>query len=358
MGLREQLDAAGYDVSGIDEASILKQLDSAGYDTSSLGKPQPDYFNEPGLQSVIPGQDAVGGVVADLITKEGGVFQKAGEAVAEAFPNSPKMAALAGTSLAMIPHVLTSGLKGMKVGKAAVEGVETVAKKGMEVGKTVVDAFKYTGAKEAERLGVKKAEQAVLNIDRKALAQEQMKEVGEAIGKVEENLNISASKTQAAARRFVVKTQEKATMFADRAGRLADKGADKLAEMASPETLQFFRKTASDAIKKYKTQLADEALTKLYKTQKVFGEALAKTEVGAKAGLKDSLEAYSSLSKYIKELPIKSKRELRVIEAAIAKAEALAKEQLRTRVKAGGGALAAAVALGGRKAVNLVTGGQ
>lgn len=39
--LKEQLDAAGYDVSGMDEAAILKQLDAAGYDVSAYAPQAP-----------------------------------------------------------------------------------------------------------------------------------------------------------------------------------------------------------------------------------------------------------------------------------------------------------------------------
>lgn len=62
--LKEQLDAAGYDTSSLDENAILAKLDSAGYDVSqykqSSAMPD-DVRNEAGLQAeMIPGADAMG----------------------------------------------------------------------------------------------------------------------------------------------------------------------------------------------------------------------------------------------------------------------------------------------------------
>lgn len=50
--LKEKLEAAGYDTTGVDENAILQKLDAAGYDVSSLGgaQAQPDWMNEPGLE--------------------------------------------------------------------------------------------------------------------------------------------------------------------------------------------------------------------------------------------------------------------------------------------------------------------
>ncbi len=40
MALKEQLEAAGYDTSGLDEGALLEKLEAAGYDTSSLRQPE------------------------------------------------------------------------------------------------------------------------------------------------------------------------------------------------------------------------------------------------------------------------------------------------------------------------------
>lgn len=59
-GLKEQLDAAGYDVSNLNEADLIKKLDQAGYDTASIAPSQ----NNPS-----PSPDNLSGnVVKDVIS--------------------------------------------------------------------------------------------------------------------------------------------------------------------------------------------------------------------------------------------------------------------------------------------------
>lgn len=62
--LKQQLEAAGYDTSTLDENAILSKLDAAGYDVSQYKQSSAlpdDVVNEPGLQAeVFPGADVIG----------------------------------------------------------------------------------------------------------------------------------------------------------------------------------------------------------------------------------------------------------------------------------------------------------
>lgn len=69
--LKAQLDAAGYDVSNMDEDGVLKQLDSAGYDVSDYSKPKS--IAEQNLEDL--GKDN------NAFSELGGLMHTAGQAV-------------------------------------------------------------------------------------------------------------------------------------------------------------------------------------------------------------------------------------------------------------------------------------
>lgn len=267
----------------------------------------------------------------------------------------PKLAAAAGTAFRMIPDILMS-LPAGKAAKPVLEGTEMAAKKGLEAGSSLVNAIKSTGSKEVERLTVKAAELPIKQAAKRELAEETRKVAGKAIGEAEKALNIGQANTSAAARRVAINTPEKIVKFADRADRLAQKGADKLAKMASPESLQFYRKTAEDALKKSGNTLAAESKNKLYAVKKVFTEAIAKTKEGTAAGFDKAMQQYDDIQRVINELPKEAKREKQLLKVALEKAKRTASEQARTRKFAGGVAVTAATAAIGRGIAKKVTG--
>lgn len=128
-GIKEQLEAAGYDTSNLDEASILAQLDKAGYDTSSIAPAQKSVggisemlhqqlTNGLGpmgmvkdVQNIIQtGADKTGEVIAEGLAKDG--IQMAPSTGAKPIKVGPTAAAAAGTLAQMTPDILMSTLPG------------------------------------------------------------------------------------------------------------------------------------------------------------------------------------------------------------------------------------------------------
>lgn len=276
-------------------------------------------------------------------------FDTTGEHIATGLAEKgihPNIAATAGTAFQMIPDLLMTlaGGKGAKAGA-------TVVKEGAEaLGETAIgQALKGTGQKAVSALSEKAATLPLKQTLKKTLAESTQKEAGAAIGKAEKLLNIAQKDTSTAARRVVIATPEKMARFADRASRLAEKGADKLAEMASPETLQFYRKTAEDALSRAGKTISKEAKNKLYQTKQVFTEAIGKTAEGKAAKFNEAVSRYKEIGDVIKKLPAEAKREKQLLTLALQRAKGLAKSQAGIRDVAGkviGGA-ATGVGLGG-----------
>lgn len=59
--LKDQLDAAGYDTSNLDEAAVLKQLSDAGYDTSSFSAPSSGVMGAVGsaIKNLLPSKETL-----------------------------------------------------------------------------------------------------------------------------------------------------------------------------------------------------------------------------------------------------------------------------------------------------------
>ena len=246
---------------------------------------------------------------------------------------NPNISAAVGTAIDLIPEAAEASF-------GAIPGKRALVK---AAGETVIGkAIRYTGDKEAEALAVKAAEMPIAQTAIREGKEVVKSAAGKAIGKAEEALGIAQKDTSTAARRAAINTPEKITKFADRAEKLAQKGADKLAKMASPETLQFYRKTAEDAIGRAGKTISNEARNKLYKTKQVFADAIGKTEKGAKAGFGDAMQKYKDAEVALKNLPKQFKAQADALKVEIVKAKNLAKEQARTRKKAliGGGAAA------------------
>lgn len=289
---------------------------------------------EPGITPVEP--------VSDLAVKGLESYKQNAPILTEALAESgvnPKLAKVVGKTFEHIPDIAGLAATGPRVAKAVPEIAKAAAES------TIGKAIWNTGANEVARLTEKVAELPVKQIAKKELAETSLQEAGSEIGKAEKILGIDKSNTSAWLRRSAVKTAEAATKFADRAGKLADKGADRLAELGNPNILQFYRKTASDALSKYGNSLAKETKTKLYQIQKTFGEAIGTTTEGSKTAFKESVSRYSEMAKLISKLPKESIKEKRLLELALAKAKNIQAKQSGIR-KAIGYTGGAAVGLG------------
>ncbi len=316
---------------------------------NKINTPMQVRAEEPGLQNV------------SMTPLTQGEFQKTGEDVSASMMTKsmvnakidPYLAATVGTTIAMIPHVVTSliGPKGSKTaGETAVAATEAVGSS------SVMQALKGTGKKEVMALTEKAAELPLKQAAKKELVQTTLKEAGTDIGKAEIELGIDKAHNSAALRRSVINNPDKLSRFADRGAKLAEKGADRLAELASPETLQFYRKTAQDGIGAAGRTLSKEAKAKLYEVNKVFTEAIGLSKEGGAKAFGEASKRYGELQQVINNLPKEFVKQKRVLELALAKAKNLESSQSGIR-KAVGYTGGAAASLGLAKTIkDAVTG--
>ncbi len=280
-----------------------------------------------------------------------GEFQKTGEDVSAKMMTKgminanidPYLAATVGTTIAMIPHVMAA-MVGPKGAKTASEGADAIGEAVAE--SPITKAVMGTGKKEVAALTVQAAEAPIKNAAKSELANTVLKSAGNDIGKAEEAMHIDQSSTVTEAIRNVIKSPDNIAKFADKAGMLADKGADHLAQAASPETLQFYRKTAQAAINNAGDSLPQLSKNKLYNINKVFGDAIAKTEEGKKAGYDVAMSKYSDAMKVVNDLPKQYAAQKRALKLALVHAQNLANSQAPIR-KAIGWTTAGAAAAGG-----------
>lgn len=268
-------------------------------------------------------------------------FNRGGEAIAEGLAPmvGPNLAALAGTTFAMIPDAVSAFGGGVKPGAKGLRKVGEVVKEETKpvrrfVG-DVVDAVKDTGAKEVSKLNVKKAELPLEQLAKREAAELSLKASGKEIQKAEEALGIGQKTRDTQSIASIIKSPEKLSKFADRASKLADKGADWLAERSTPEALQFYRKAAQDGAKAAGKTLPTEARNKLFQVNKVFTEAIGKTKEGSGAGFDKAVNTYNEMDKLVRAMPKEFTKEKKMLEAALARAKALKERQAPLRKAAG-----------------------
>lgn len=369
MAIKEQLEQAGYDTSGMDEAALLSKLDEAGYDVSSLQTaPAPSPVGKAFVDASNP-YEMLSVASPSNLGKLAGVVSVNSPGMTETLVNSlPGM----GNPSRMVPAAMNAinDLKSFgdtisrvvavqggakltpqetvpaRVGQAAGMVLESMVpgKAVKEVGgqainavknNPVVAALRNTGANESMALGEKLAELPLAQTAERVAKEGLKKEAGSAIGKAEKALGIDQATGSASLRRAAVKTAEAATKFADRGAKLSEKGAKRLAEIASPESLQFYRKTAGDALKMHGRSLTNEARNKLMQTQKTFADAIGLTKEGAEAGFSEAVNKFAEMDKVIKALPAKFTKEKQLLNLALVKAKNLAKKQAPIRKAAG-----------------------
>lgn len=251
----------------------------------------------------------------------------------------PQIAAKVGAAFEMIPPVIDTAVTvggaaglaraGLAATPAIAEGITSAAS-------TVGKALAQTGAKEAGVIGEKIAELPIKQTAVLRSAEVIKKEAGAALNAAEKELGIGLKDTSSKGLRNATKNPDKIAAFTDRAGRLADKGADWLAEHATPEQLQRFRKASQMAVGK----TADKATrARLYQINNTYGEAIALKHKGFSEGLSRIKEA----EQVLKGLPAQFKNQKQVLNLALVKAKNEAAAQLRLLKRLGVGAGAATV---------------
>lgn len=128
-GIKEKLEAAGYDTSHLSETDILSQLDKAGYDISPLKQTYQQHINE--VMKGITSEPGVQNVSLTPLTKPD--IEQAGEDVATKMAGSgkpiisnPYVAAAAGTLVSKAPDIAVAagGLNGLGAAREAAQAGE------------------------------------------------------------------------------------------------------------------------------------------------------------------------------------------------------------------------------------------
>lgn len=205
MALKEQLDAAGFDTSGLDESSLIARLDAAGYDTSSLQQSAPPAAPsapETGLDKAVRVSEGITGTLgkiaepvtsrigkalmavkeasdsaadkeAELAGQKGvlpisamvpaipsmlidalGVPDRLGTAIAEKggeYGMNPELAAGLGTAVSMAPDI-AAGAAGIAKRAAIAEGLSSMGRKALSPVRAIKDLATGPSIEEAKIL--------------------------------------------------------------------------------------------------------------------------------------------------------------------------------------------------------------
>lgn len=359
--IKEQLEAAGYDTSHMDESQILDGLDKAGYDVSAY-KQAPsamdiakDQLAKPVLQQLGELKDAAktGGAAAEQTIAEG---------LAEKGVH-PAIAALAGRAFNTLLNIPTAAAEGMATVVSPTGGAEMAAESAL--GKAV----RFTGQKEADKIGLdlakNSAEEAALNASRtqlksslaERLAKEQAladttkqgmldtlnqqkargldelrqlpidrsakeaalnaakSQYGKDIGMAEKELGVGLDNPNISA--FVRKnagSNKAIGKFAAKYASLASRDVEELGQL-SPETLQGVKKSAEQAYKRVASGATVDDLTKsqLLSIKSKFRDALALQN----NKLGEAVSKYRDASQALEALPDEFSQKANVLRAGL-----------------------------------------
>ena len=163
MSIKQKLEDAGYDTSGMDDASLIKKLDDAGYDTSSL-QTETTSATKMSLMEFTKQQLTRSGmqntpIALGIKSADSDSTKQLGEDITVALASkgtNPNLAAAVGTSLQMLPDAVAA-MGGGKVAKEVAKPIGTelnAIRKAVtpgakaKVGRMIGEAEKLAGVKE------------------------------------------------------------------------------------------------------------------------------------------------------------------------------------------------------------------
>lgn len=346
--LKAQLEAAGYDTTGFDEADLLSRLDQAGFDTSSLGgAPEAP---KTGLDKAVEVSEAVTGTLGkvvepftsrlgkglaavkkasdDAADREAeasgragvlpisaiipavpsmlidalGVPDRAGQFIAEKggeYGMNPELAAGLGTAVSMAPDIAAGAAgiaKRAAIGRGLQSAGKSVAETAMAPGRFAKDLVTKPNVAEATNLG----KEALVGISEKggqklALARETRDTAKTGLIKAEEKTGLHFESTPEF--ESMLKDPKRMSKFSQVIGRLAKRTPEELAQTVDTQTLQQMRKLAQEGEKV--SGLSDIANAQMRQGKDVFTRALGKAEpeVGK------ALDTFREADKVVSELP-------------------------------------------------------
>lgn len=328
--LKAQLEAAGYDTSGLDEAGILSQLDQAGYDTSSFGAPEPKESKAKGFVRKAAGYlPAAGGVVGGTVGGVGGTAfgmgvgglpgAVGGAGLGAATGEAAKQLILRGLGdTEGVPQTSTEAAKeigkkgvtdaaitaagGLALG-GAVKGAKFLASPGKEVVETALQAELAPLKNELAQLAETKAGLPATIIRRKRELRAGVKDFGKMIGEAEKEMGINVDvlpKLRAAE----IATKEGAKDFIESVGKLASKTPEELQAIIPASERNILRKMGEQV------QFAGQGTEKLGNVQfekglQRIGESLDLDSPAFKAGRAGFKQSKEGLEGLIDEARLK-----------------------------------------------------
>lgn len=341
MALKDQLEAAGYDTSSLNEDDIISKLDAAGYDTSTL-KSAP--------QNTSPFQADKGKLTVAEQRKQGPInpsteynkftseMQNTGTEMAEKIGEkaagtplqriAPYAGAAIGTTVAMAPDIITqmatapgSAVTATKVGRTAAKAVGPLRKmaevltgpgeakqalRGVQILNPAKEAL--SAAEEAasaakqvpEALSNAKAELPQMGNRMNLLKQQRqglVKKAGEEIGKFEADLGpIEVEKLKQ-----VMSDPETLQATINGYRQLAQKGPKAIQKVMTAKDIRFARQLVQEVGRNPGIKLEGVEAGQL---NKAFGEAMDTY----KPGYKDALDMYKQAQEALDDMPnIKTK---------------------------------------------------
>ncbi len=259
--------------------------------------------------------DKGGGLIAKSLSNMG-LDPNMAVAVGKAFSSIPTMAEMAAGS--------NPGVEGGKAVLNAASAATGALKEGLG---GVVDAVKGTGNDAVAALTERQASLPLQQAAKKASLAELKTQAGAAIQAAEKKAGIGLSDTSTANIRSMIDTPAKITSFADKAGSLADKGAETLSQKATTNVLQMYRKAAEQAIEKAGPDMTPGALNKLYQTKQVFTDAIGLQH----PEFAEAMGRYKDVVQAEKAMPGLNQTETLTNQLATVKAQNLARKQAAIR---------------------------
>jgi hypothetical protein len=347
MGLKDQLEAAGYDTSGVDENTLISKLDQAGYDTSSLSQqPKPD--DRSMLQK---GMDVV--KVGAAATKQLGVLgmpggvqhyaDEAGENVAAGKlggDSHPVARGVVAGTLANAPDLALAAEGLRQAVPAGIRGIQKVKsiftrpspqelRAGLQadlkaLGTPATDAAK-AGAREAlppiqEKVRDAKRTLEGVNgrFDRlEAEAGERLKSAKGGLDMAEENANLKVDFTDP---RFqeIVSQRDKMARVANRVSKIAEEGPIAVSKKLKPERIQLYRKLLQEGGDK----LSPAARAKVFGTEAAPGvqETMSRALEYGDDYFKSAREEYGAAKRMLDGLKEEKGRSVTVAKQGVAEA--------------------------------------
>lgn len=340
MGLKEQLEAAGYDTSGVDENTLIGKLDQAGYDTSSL-QPKPD--DRSMLQK---GMDMakVGAAVTKqlgMVGAPGGVqhwADQAGENVAAGKlggDNHPVARGMVAGAMANAPDIalaaeglsqaVPAGMRGIQKAKSVFtrpspQELRAAMQADLKALGTPATDVAKAGAREAlpavqEKVRDAKRTLGGINDRFSRLEEEAGTRLDKAKGGLdvaEENANLNQVPFTDPRFQKIVGNTQKMAGWAQRAERIAAEGPIAVSKKLKPERIQLYRKVLQEG----RDALSPAAGAKLQGTRETMSRAL---EYGDEY-FKSAREEYQASKTLVDGLKAEKGRSVEVAKQGVAEA--------------------------------------